>query len=91
MIVCALSQCFSTFDNNYIVSLSVSYSYLYRYNSNLDEAKNFGIKKAIIAGAGMGAVFFFIFGVYALAFWYGSKLVREEEAYTAGRMIIVSR
>ena len=37
----------------------------------------------------MGLVFFIIFAVYALAFWYGAKLVREDD-YTAGRMIIVS-
>ena len=41
-------------------------------------------------GAGMGAVFLVIFAVYAMAFWYGSKLVREDDNYTAGNMLIVS-
>lgn len=59
-----------------------------RYNGNLDEAKNFGIRKAMVSGLGMGMVFFIMFSVYALAFWYGTKLVREDE-YTAGKMIIV--
>ena len=40
----------------------------------------------------MGLVFFIMFACYALAFWYGAKLVREEpENYTPGSMLIVSR
>ena len=57
----------------------------------MDEAKKSGIKKGLIAGGGMGVVFFIMFACYALAFWYGAKLVREEpENYTAGTMLIVS-
>ena len=37
----------------------------------------------------MGVIYFIIFACYALAFWYGSKLVREEEHYTAGVMLTV--
>ena len=52
-----------------------------------------GIKKAAVSG-GMGIVFFFMFASYALAFWFGAKLVREDyyesHGYTAGRMLIVS-
>lgn len=62
---------------------------LFRYGKNLSSAKTFGIKKGVYAGVGMGFFFFVIFGSYALAFWYGGKLVREED-YTAGRMLIVS-
>ena len=62
---------------------------LFRYNKNLDNAKDFGIKKGLFAGTGMAFFFFVIFGSYALAFWYGGKLVREDD-YTAGRMLIVS-
>jgi len=61
----------------------------FRYAKNLGEAKDFGIKKGIISGAGMGFHFLAFFGTWALAFWYGGKLVREED-YTAGRMMIVS-
>jgi len=60
-----------------------------RYAKNLATAKAFGIRKGIYAGVGMGFFFFVIFGSYALAFWYGGKLVRDED-YTAGRMLIVS-
>ena len=38
----------------------------------------------------MGLIFFIIFCCYALAFWYGSKLVREDDAYTPGVMLIAS-
>jgi len=62
----------------------------FRYRKNLGEAKDFGIRKGIISGAGMGFLFFIFFATYALAFWYGGKLVREEEHYTPGRMLIVS-
>ena len=61
----------------------------FRYSKNLKQAKDFGIQKGLIAGGGMGMFFFIIFAVYALAFWYGGKLVREED-YTPGRMLTVS-
>ncbi|CAD5117028.1 DgyrCDS5857 [Dimorphilus gyrociliatus] len=59
-----------------------------RYNGNLTDAQNFGVKRGFVSGLSMGMVFFFIFGSYALAFWYGSKLVRESD-YTVGDMLIV--
>ena len=63
----------------------------FRYSKNLIEAKNFGIKKSMISGGGLGLTFFVIFASYALAFWYGGKLTRDEpENYTIGVMLIVS-
>jgi len=64
-------------------------SCIYRYSKNLDSAKDFGIRKGIFAGVGAAFFFFVLFGSYALAFWYGGKLIREED-YTGGRMLIVS-
>lgn len=62
-----------------------------RYEKNLVEARNFGIKKAITTNVSMGLTQFIIFGTYALAFWYGTKLsVDEPENYSIGRVIIVS-
>jgi len=61
-----------------------------RYTENLHAAKAFGIRKGMVSGLGLGLTFFVIFGSYALAFWYGGKLVREEpENYTIGVMLIV--
>ena len=48
-----------------------------------------GIKKGYINGVGFGSVMIVLYGSYALAFWYGSSLVRSGE-YTAGTLIIVS-
>jgi len=62
----------------------------FRYSKNLSSAKDYGIRKGIVSGAGMGFFFVVIFGSYALAFWYGGKLVREDSGYSAGRMLIVS-
>ncbi|KAI7806752.1 putative multidrug resistance protein 1 [Triplophysa rosa] len=61
-----------------------------KYEENLLEAKNFGIKKSITTNVAMGLTQFIIFGAYALAFWYGTKLsVDEPENYTIGRVITV--
>lgn len=72
--------------------LSVTNCFLYfRYEKNLIEAKDFGVKKAITTNVSMGLTQFILFGTYALAFWYGTKLsVDEPENYTIGRVITVS-
>ncbi|KAI4873021.1 hypothetical protein NFI96_023271 [Prochilodus magdalenae] len=61
-----------------------------KYEANLVEAKNFGVKKAITTNVSMGITQFFIFATYALAFWYGTKLsVDEPENYSIGKVITV--
>ncbi|KAH9508579.1 ATP-dependent translocase ABCB1 [Bulinus truncatus] len=61
-----------------------------RYASNLTEAQKFGVKKGFTNGASMGFIWFVIFCCYALGFWYGGKLVRDEkDIYSLGKMIIV--
>jgi len=60
-----------------------------RYGVNLKKAQEVGVRKGLVNGVGMGSVFFVMFGSYALAFWYGSSLVRTDD-YTAGTMLIVS-
>lgn len=63
----------------------------HRYKENLGEAKAFGIKKGFSNGLSMGFVWMVIFGSYALGFWYGGKLTRDEpDNYTVGKMLIVS-
>ena len=62
-----------------------------RYNTNLWEARFQGIRKGMILGLGMGAAWIVLYGSYALGFWYGAKLVREESHwYTPGRLLVVS-
>uniref|UniRef100_A0A670XZQ9 Bile salt export pump n=1 Tax=Pseudonaja textilis TaxID=8673 RepID=A0A670XZQ9_PSETE len=60
-----------------------------RYDKNLVFAQNWGIRKGIIMGFFTGYIWCIIFLCYALAFWYGSKLVLEEEEYSAGTLLQV--
>ncbi|XP_075422827.1 ATP-dependent translocase ABCB1-like isoform X2 [Ascaphus truei] len=61
-----------------------------KYDVNLEEAKKVGIKKTISTNVSMGFSQFLIFGAYALAFWYGTKLaVEEPEAYSIGTVLII--
>lgn len=63
-----------------------------RYKDNLGEARAFGIKKGFSNGLSMGFVWMVIFCSYALGFWYGGRLTRDEpENYTVGKMLIVSQ
>ncbi|XP_041649046.1 ATP-binding cassette, sub-family B (MDR/TAP), member 4 [Cheilinus undulatus] len=59
-----------------------------RYNKNLVDAKDMGVKKAISANIAMGFTFLMIYLSYALAFWYGSTLVLSGE-YTIGSVLTV--
>ncbi|XP_031794385.1 ATP-dependent translocase ABCB1 [Sarcophilus harrisii] len=61
---------------------------LKRYNRNLEEAKNIGIKKAITANISMGIAFLLIYASYALAFWYGTSLILSKE-YSIGQVLTV--
>ncbi|OCT61132.1 bile salt export pump [Xenopus laevis] len=60
-----------------------------RYDRNLVYAQRWGIRKGIIMGFFTGYMWFIIFLCYALAFWYGSKLVLEEEEYSPGNLLQV--
>nr|XP_020843129.1 multidrug resistance protein 1 isoform X2 [Phascolarctos cinereus] len=61
---------------------------LERYNRNLEEAKSFGIKKAVVANVSMGIAFLLIYSSYALAFWYGTTLILAGE-YSIGQVLTV--
>ena len=50
-----------------------------RYNKNLVEAANIGVKKSVMTGFGMGFTFLCIFCTYALALWYGGRLVVDDK------------
>ncbi|NXX42987.1 MDR1 protein, partial [Tricholaema leucomelas] len=59
-----------------------------RYHKNLEDAKKIGIKKSITSNISMGAAFFLIYASYALAFWYGTTLVLNDD-YTIGKVLTV--
>uniref|UniRef100_A0A674I3Y5 ATP-binding cassette sub-family B member 5 n=1 Tax=Terrapene triunguis TaxID=2587831 RepID=A0A674I3Y5_9SAUR len=56
-----------------------------RYTSNLGEAKNLGIKKAIASKLSVGFLYLIINGCYGLGFWYGTTLILDENTgYSIG-------
>ncbi|KAM9307778.1 ATP-dependent translocase ABCB1 [Gastrophryne carolinensis] len=59
-----------------------------RYEKNLQDAKKIGIKKAITANISMGFAFLMIYASYALAFWYGTSLIIDDQ-YTIGNVLTV--
>lgn len=63
--------------------------FLKRYDKNLENAKDVGIRKAITVNIAMGFTFFMIYMSYALAFWYGSTLILAGE-YDVGMLLTVS-
>uniref|UniRef100_A0A3Q3JXB6 Bile salt export pump n=1 Tax=Monopterus albus TaxID=43700 RepID=A0A3Q3JXB6_MONAL len=58
-----------------------------RYDRNLVEAQNWGVKKGTIIGIFQGYLWCIIFLCYALAFWYGSKLVLDTKELSPGGLI----
>ena len=52
---------------------------LERYKKPLKTAENAGIRKSVSMGAAAGFMNFVIFASFGLAFWYGAKLVVEDE------------
>ncbi|XP_021045506.1 multidrug resistance protein 1B isoform X1 [Mus pahari] len=61
---------------------------LERYNKNLEEAKNVGIKKAVTVSISIGTAYLLVYASYALAFWYGTSLVLSNE-YSIGEVLTV--
>ncbi|XP_065485891.1 ATP-dependent translocase ABCB1-like isoform X2 [Caloenas nicobarica] len=59
-----------------------------RYHKNLEDAKRMGIKKAITSNISIGAAFLLIYASYALAFWYGTTLVLNDD-YSIGKVLTV--
>ncbi|XP_069502709.1 ATP-dependent translocase ABCB1-like [Ambystoma mexicanum] len=61
-----------------------------RYEVNLHDAKNAGIKKSLTTNLAMGISQFLTFSTYGLGLWYGTKLtVDEKDHYTIGNVIII--
>ncbi|KAG8432404.1 hypothetical protein GDO86_016883, partial [Hymenochirus boettgeri] len=60
-----------------------------RYDNNLVEAQAWGIRKGTIIGFFQGYMWCIIFLCYALAFWYGSKLVIETKELSPGSLLQV--
>ncbi|KAM4702863.1 ATP-dependent translocase ABCB1-like [Rhinophrynus dorsalis] len=73
-----------------VVAFNGQQKALNKYDVNLQDAKRVGIRKSITTNVSMGFSQFVIFGAYALAFWYGTKLTTDErDTYTIGKVLIV--
>lgn len=59
-----------------------------KYDSKLDVAYKATIKQGFVSGMGLGVVMLIVFCTYALAVWYGSKLIIEK-GYNGGQIINV--
>jgi ABC-type bacteriocin/lantibiotic exporter with double-glycine peptidase domain len=46
-----------------------------KYQASLAEARKFGIRTGFASGLGVGFMLMVMYGVYALALWYGSELI----------------
>ncbi|KAL8252897.1 hypothetical protein R6Q59_036590 [Mikania micrantha] len=58
------------------------------YNKSLIDAYNSSVHEGLFAGLGLGSVVFVLFCSYALAVWYGAKMILER-GYTGGDVLTV--
>lgn len=68
-----------------------------RYNKYLIHAKNNNVRRSLFNAMSNGFLWFFVYGCYALSFWYGIGLIIEERnlpfeerVYTPANMVAVS-
>lgn len=59
-----------------------------QYNKSLTEAVKTGSQEGLAIGVGFGMVAFIVFSTYALAVWFGAKLILNE-GYNGGDVINV--
>lgn len=77
-----------------VIAFGGQYKEFTRYDTELEAAKRNNIKRQSMTASGFGLLWFFIYGSYALAFWYGVKLVLAERGepnptYDAANMVTV--
>ncbi|XP_041479457.1 ATP-dependent translocase ABCB1-like [Lytechinus variegatus] len=71
-----------------VIAFGGEHKEIKRYEKELEGAKKIGIKKGVITAFGLGLTFFIMFSAYALAFWYGPKMVSEGRL-TGGEVMTV--
>ncbi|KAK6937211.1 ABC transporter type 1, transmembrane domain [Dillenia turbinata] len=58
------------------------------YNNSIVNAYKSGVQEGLAAGSGLGVVMLIIFGSYALAIWFGAKMIIEK-GYSGGDVLNV--
>ncbi|CAF4701466.1 unnamed protein product [Rotaria socialis] len=61
---------------------------IHRYEKYLDEARKCAIIKSVTNGITTSITYFLLFCVYALGFWYGTKLILEDN-YSIGSVFTI--
>ncbi|XP_050239582.1 ABC transporter B family member 11-like isoform X2 [Quercus robur] len=59
-----------------------------KYNKSLTKAYKSGVQEGLAAGLSLGVVMFILYCSYALAVWYGGKMILDK-GYTGGDVITV--
>lgn len=59
-----------------------------KYNQSLIKVYNTSVQEALASGVGFGSLFFVFICSYALAVWFGGKLIIEK-GYTGGDVMTV--
>ena len=62
-----------------VAAFSKQNHHIAKYVEKLKKAKIYGIWKTAIFGVSVGAVYFLVFGSFAVAFWYGPRLIARGE------------
>ncbi|KAM5476044.1 multidrug-resistance transporter mdr5 [Microsporum audouinii] len=60
-----------------------------KYDDHLEAAKGFGVKKGPVLGVQYSSEFFIMYCAYALAFWYGIKLLLQGKIGSGGEILTV--
>ncbi|KAG0749530.1 hypothetical protein G6F57_002450 [Rhizopus arrhizus] len=79
-------QVFSGIRTVYSFSLQSRFAAL--YSKRLEKAMATGIRRGQVLGLGFGGFMFILFCTYALSFWYGSKLTREQVMMGADVLVV---
>ncbi|KAK7388084.1 hypothetical protein VNO78_22889 [Psophocarpus tetragonolobus] len=59
-----------------------------KYNQSLVKSYMTGVQEALASGLGFGALYFIVISSYALAIWFGAKMIIEK-GYTGGEVVTV--
>ena len=70
-----------------VTAFNANEKLLKKYEVYLELAKKYGVKKGPILGTQYSSEFFMMFCAYALAFWYGIKLLLRGELDSGGTVI----
>ncbi|CAF1030751.1 unnamed protein product [Adineta steineri] len=71
-----------------VISYNGQEKEIQRYERYLDDAKKCAVKKGVTSGITAGITNFLVYAIYVLGFWYGTKLIWEEN-YTIGEVFTV--